>query len=114
MRGADRDQDSVFEWRKIAAFPKLQFLLEVAGEIVMPRKLDRGTKRGVSLDENFARRFTATGPGRDWGEQLKSSLSRAESSKMQRQVGVDDGHRCYVCKMPTLGNPFNRTQTVAL
>src|SRR5438094_3182009 len=68
MRGADRDQDSVFEWRKIAAFPKLQFLLEVAREIVMPRKLDRGTKRRVSLDENFARRFTATCPARDLGE----------------------------------------------
>src|SRR5207237_7824672 len=104
MRGADRDQDSVFEWRKIAAFPKLQFLLEVAGEIVMPRKLDRGTKRRVRLDENFARRFTATGPARDLGEQLKSSLARAEIRKMQRQVGVDDADQRHVWKMQTFGN----------
>ena len=41
VRGADGDQDRVFEWRKIAALPEFQFLLEVAGEIMMPRELNR-------------------------------------------------------------------------
>jgi hypothetical protein len=48
MFGADRDQNGVFEWRQVAAFPKLQLLLKVAREIVVPRKLDRWTKRRVA------------------------------------------------------------------
>ena len=34
------DQDRVFEWREIAAFTELESLLEIAGEIVMPRELN--------------------------------------------------------------------------
>ena len=50
------------EWRKIATFTKFKLLLEVAGEIMMARELNRGRKRGVGLHENFAGCLAAAGP----------------------------------------------------
>src|SRR6267378_1584727 len=114
MRGADCDQNGVFERRKVAAFPKLQLLLKVTGEIVMPRKLDRRTKGRVGLHENFTQRFAATGPPRHLGEQLKSSFARPEIGKMQRQIGVDDSDQGHVWKMQTLGDHLCSDQDVDL
>ena len=54
MRRMNGDQDGVFERRKIAAFAKFQFLLDVTGKIVVARELDRGRKGGIALHENFA------------------------------------------------------------
>src|SRR5207237_8664045 len=98
MGRADRDQDRVFVWRELAAFSKLQLLLEVTGEIVVPRKLDRRTKRGVGLYENFSRRFAAAGPARDLSKQLKGPFTRAEIRKVQRQIRVDDSDQRHVRK----------------
>src|SRR4051794_40716719 len=64
-----RDEDGMLEGRKITALPELQFLLEITGEIVMARELDRRAERRVGLDEYFARRFAASGPARHLGEE---------------------------------------------
>src|SRR5437667_3723829 len=52
-------QNRVLERREIAMLAKLEFLLEIAGEIVMPRELNGGTKRCVSLHKDFSRRLAA-------------------------------------------------------
>src|SRR5205823_3594436 len=102
MGGAHGDQDGVFERREIAALPKFQFLLEIAGEIVVPCELDRWTEGRVGLDENFTRRFTASGPAGDLGEQLKRPFARAEIRHVQREIGVDDPDQRHVRKMKAL------------
>ena len=54
MCGTDGDQNRVFKWREIATVAKFKLLLEIAGKIVVARKLNRRTKRRVSLHKNFA------------------------------------------------------------
>src|SRR5438093_13476144 len=93
------DQDSVFEWREIAAFTKLQFLLEIAGEIVVARKLDRGAERRVSLHKNLTRCLAATSASGHLCEELESAFAGAEIGEMQGQIGVDDTDKRHVRKM---------------
>ena len=62
----------MLEWWKIAALTKFEFLLKIAGEIVVARKLDRGTKRRVSLYKNFTGRFSSSGASGDLCEKLNS------------------------------------------
>jgi hypothetical protein len=38
--GSHRDEDGVLEWWKIAALAKFEFLLKIAGEIVVSRELN--------------------------------------------------------------------------
>ena len=101
MCRTDRDQDRVFEWREIAALAKLELLLEIAGEIVVARKLNRWTERRVSLHENFARRLAAAGAAGDLGEKLKRAFAGAEIRQMQSEIGVDDPDERHVWKMQT-------------
>src|SRR6266850_6638529 len=110
MCGSDGDQDRVFKRWKIAAFPELEFLLEVTGEIVMPRKLDRRTKRGVGLHKHFSQRLAAASTSRDLSEQLKSPFARAEIGKMQRQIRVDDSDQRHVWKMKTFRDHLRSDQ----
>src|SRR5436853_3396758 len=77
MRRSDRDQDGVLERWKIAALAKFELLIEVADKIVMPREPNRRRERRVSLHENFAQPFAATGTPRNLREQLKCSFARA-------------------------------------
>ena len=72
VRGTDGEQDGVLEGREIAALTELQFLLEVAGEIVVPRELNRRAERREGLHENFARDFAAAGAAGDLREQLET------------------------------------------
>src|SRR5436190_9164006 len=99
MCGTDRDQDRVFERGEIAPLTKLEFLLEIAGEIVMPGKLNRGTKWRVSLHENFAGRFAAPGASGDLSEKLEGAFARAKVGQMQCEIGVDDSDKRDVRKM---------------
>src|SRR5437764_9709561 len=101
MRGAGADQDRVFEGGKIAALTELQFLLEVTGEIVVPCKLNRRTKRRVSLHKNFARRFAAAGAPVDLREKLERSFACSEIWQMQSQISVDDSDQRHGRKMQT-------------
>ena len=87
---ADRDQHCMSERREITALAELQLLLEIPGEIVMPRELNGRTKRRVGLDENFARRFAAARPSGHLGEELEGALSGPEIGQVERQIGVDD------------------------
>jgi hypothetical protein len=99
MRRTHSDEDGVLEWREIAALTELKFLLEVTREIMVARELDRWTKRGVGLHENFARRFAATRATGDLREKLKCALAGAEIGQMQGEIGVDDPYKCYVREM---------------
>src|SRR5207244_12648183 len=58
-------QNRVLERREIATLAKLEFLLEIAGEIVVPRELTGGTKRCVSLHKDFSRCLAAASPASD-------------------------------------------------
>src|SRR5215471_6036480 len=102
MRRTDRDQDRVLERRKIAALAELEFLLEIAGEIVVPRKLDRGTEGCISLHEYFTRHFAAARAAGDLGEKLKGAFARAEIGQMQSEIGVDNPDQRDVRKVQTL------------
>jgi len=68
MRRMNCYEHCMLEWWKIAALAKFQFLLDVAREIVMARKLDRGRKRGLALYENFSGRLAAAGASRYLGK----------------------------------------------
>ena len=109
-----RDQDRVLERREIATLAKLELLLEVTGEIVMPRKLDRRTERRVSLHKNFARRFAATGPPRHLCEQLKGPFARAKIRQMQREIGIDDSDERDIRKVQTFRDHLGADQDVDL
>src|SRR5205085_11692122 len=90
MRRAHRDQNRVLEWREIAAVTEFEFLLEIAGEIVMPRKLNRCALWCVRLHKNFAGRLASPGASSYLREKLKGSFARADIGQMQRKIGDDD------------------------
>src|SRR5207245_9390320 len=98
------DHDCVVEWQEIAAFTKLQFLLEIAGEIVVARKLNRGAERRVSLHENLTRCLAATSASGHLCEKLESAFAGAEIGQMQGQIGVDDPDKRYVREMQTFSD----------
>ena len=114
MRGADGDQNRVFERREIAAFAELEFLLEIAGEIVVARELNRGTERRVGLHENFAGCFAASGASRDLGEKLERAFAGAEIGQMQSKIGVDDADQRDVRKMQTFRDHLCADQNIDL
>src|SRR6266705_1706326 len=100
------------EWRKIAAFPKLYLLLEITGEIVMPRELDRRTEGRVGLHENFARRFTTSRASRDLREQLERSFAGAEIGQMKRQIGIDNSDERYIWKVQTFRDHLRADENI--
>ena len=114
MRGTHGDQNRVLERRKIAALAKFEFLLEIAGEIVVPRELNRRTERRVSLHKNFARRFAASRATGHLREKLKRSFARAEIGQMQREIGVDDSDERHVWKMQTFRDHLRADEDVDL
>ncbi len=93
------DQDRVFEWREIATLAELELLLKIAREIMMARKLNRGTERRVSLHENFAMCLAATSASGHLCEKLESAFAGAEIGKMQGEIGVNYTDKRYVRKM---------------
>src|SRR6266487_3117118 len=112
MRGADGDQDRVLEWRKIATLAKFEFLLKVAGEIVVPRELDRRAKGCVSLHKHLAGHFATSRASGYLRKKLKGAFASAEIRQMQREIGVDDSHERDVWKMETLRNHLRTDQNV--
>jgi hypothetical protein len=97
-----RDQDGVFEWRKIAALTKFEFLLKITREIVVAGKLDRRTKRRVSLYKNFTGRFSTSRASGDLREKLKRAFACAKIGQMQREICIDDSDQRHIRKMKTL------------
>jgi len=104
----------VFERREIATLAKLEFLLEVAGEIVVPRELNGWTERCVGLNKNVARCFAATRPSGDLREQLKRAFAGAEVGKMEGKIGIDDPDQSHVREMKTFGDHLRTNQDVDL
>src|SRR6516162_217401 len=104
----------MFEWRKVAVLTKLQLLLKVTREIVMPRKLYRRTERRVGLHEDFARPIAAPCPTCNLGKQLERPFARAEIRKMQRKIGVDDPDQRHIWEMQTLGDHLRADEDVDL
>src|SRR5713101_1606428 len=92
----------MFEWRKIAALTKFEFLLKITREIVVARKLDRWTKWRVSLYKNFAGRFSTSGASGDLREKLKRAFPCAKIRQMQREICIDDSDQRHIRKMKTL------------
>src|SRR5258708_39787756 len=99
MRGSHGDKNRMLERREIAALAELELLFEVAGKIMMPRKLNRWAKRRVGLHENFARCFPATRTSGDLREQLKRAFTSAEIRQMQCEIRVDDSNQGDIRKM---------------
>src|SRR5882757_329602 len=89
----------MFEWREIAALTELELLLEIAGEIVMPRELNRGAERRVSLHENLTRCLAAASAPGHLCEKLESAFAGAEIGQMQGEIGVDDSDQRHVGEM---------------
>src|SRR5580693_10096229 len=114
MLRPNRDQHCMLERWKIATLAKFELLLKIAGEVVMPRELDRRTKRCVGLNENLAGRFTAAGSARHLSEQLECPLARSEVRQMQREVGVDDADQGHVWKIQTFRDHLRSNENVDL
>src|SRR6266404_9160181 len=104
----------MFEGREVAALAKFELLLKISGEIVVPRKLNRRTKRRVGLDEHFAWRLAATGAAGHLREQLKCSLARTEVRQVQREIGVDDPNQSDIREMQAFRNHLRPDQDVDL
>src|SRR5216683_1294959 len=112
MRGSHGDKNRMLERREVAALAELELLFEVAGKIVMPRKLNRWAKRRVGLYENFAGCFSATGASSHLSEQLKSAFTSAEIRQMQCEIGVDDSNQCDIRKMQTFRDHLRADEDV--
>src|SRR6476620_390322 len=108
------DQDRVFEWREITSFAELELLLEISGEIMVPRKLNRGTERRVRLHENFAVCLAAAGASCHLCEKLESAFAGAKIGKMQREIGVDDTDKRHVRKMQTFRDHLSANENIDL
>ena len=104
----------MFEGRKIAALAEFEFLLEIAGEIVVTRELNRRTEWRVSLHENFSRRFAASSASGDLREKLKGAFACAEIWQMQREIGINDSDQRYVRKMQPFGDHLRADEDVDL
>ena len=104
----------MFERWKIAPFAKLEFLLEIAGEIVVPRKLNRRTKGRVGLYENFTQRFAAAGTSGHLCEKLKSAFARSKIWQMQREVSINNSDERHVREMQAFRNHLGADQNVDL
>src|ERR1043166_7286556 len=101
MCGTDRNQNRVLERWEIAALTELEFLLKVAGEVVVPRKLNGRTKCRVSLHEDLARRFAAPSASGDLREKLKGAFACAEIRQVQSEICIDDSHQRHIWEMQT-------------
>ena len=108
------DQDRVFEWREIATLAELELLLKIAGEIMVSRKLNRGTEWCVGLHENFAGCLAASGASCDLCEKLESAFACAEIGKMQGEISVDDTDKRYVRKMQTFRDHLRADENIDL
>src|SRR5204862_4085930 len=106
--------DRMCERREIAALAEFKFLLEIAGEIVVPCKLNRRTKRCVSLHKDFARRFAASGASGDLGQKLERAFARAEIGQMQCKIGVNNPDQRHIWKMQTFGDHLRADEDVDL
>src|SRR5207237_6806452 len=100
--------------RKVAPLAEFQLLLEIAGEIVVARELDRGTEWRVGLHENFAGRFAPTGATGDLRKQLERSFARAEIRHVQREIGVDDSDERDVRKVKAFRDHLRADENVYL
>ena len=78
MRGADSDQDGMLKRREIASLTKFQFLLHVAGKIMMSSKLNRGTEGSVTLNQHLTRRLTTASASGHLSKQLKCAFAGAK------------------------------------
>src|SRR6476660_4574299 len=114
MRRTHGDQDRVFEWREIAAFAELELLLQIPGEIMVSRKLNRGTERRVSLHENFAVCLATAGASCHLRKKLESAFAGAEIGKMQGEIGVDDADERYVGEMQAFRDHLRADQNIDL
>src|ERR1051325_9351470 len=109
-----RDQNRMFKWRKIATFAEFELLLKIAGEIVMPRELNRRTKWSEGLHENFTGPFAATGTTSDLSQKLKCPLAGTEIRKMQSEISIDDSNQCDIGKMKAFRDHLCSNQDVDL
>src|SRR3977135_3099276 len=90
--------------RVIAAFSKFALLLPEAVKVVVPRKLDRGTKRSRCLHKNFAGDLSSSGAACDLGKQLKSTFPGAKVGQMQADICIDNAHQGNIWKIEALGD----------
>src|SRR5258708_40320946 len=75
MFRSDLHQYQVNIWGEIAAFSKFALLLPKAVKVVMPRALDRGTKRRRCLHKNFAGDLSSSVAASHLSEQLESTFT---------------------------------------
>ena len=114
MRRTHGDQNGVFEWREIATLAELEFLLEIAGEIMVARELNRRDERRERLHKHFARRLAAAGASGDLREKLERAFAGAEIGQMQREIGVDDADERDVRKMQTFRDHLRADENIDL
>ena len=112
MAGTNGDQNGVLKWWKIAALTKLELLLEITGEVMMPRELNRGRKRSVGLHKNFPWGLTSPGASSHLCEKLKRPFASAEIGQMQRQVRIDNSDQRHVRKMQTFRDHLRADENV--
>src|SRR6266446_7344629 len=98
----------------IAEFSKFALLLPKAVKVVMPRELDRGTKRRRCLHKNFAGDLSSSGAASDLGKQLESTFTGSKVGQMQPDICVNDTHQGDIRKIETLGDHLRTDENVDL
>src|ERR1700704_3065916 len=114
MFRSDLHQYEMNVWGVIAAFPKFARLLPEAVKVVVPRKLDRGTKRRRRLHKNFAGDLSSSGPASDLRKQLESTFTGSKVGQMQTDICVNDAHQGNIRKIEALGDHLRTDQNVDL
>src|SRR6187401_1764192 len=114
MGGSNRQQHRMREGRNITALPELELLIEIAGEIVVPGKLDGRAEGRKRLHENFTRGVSPAGAAGNLREELKRPLARPEIRQMEREISVDNSDERDVRKVQAFGDHLRADQNIDL
>src|SRR5437762_2573444 len=91
-----------------------EFFFVEAGEIVLRSVLHRVVLGEVSLQHDFARDFSTSGPSSDLGEQLKRPLGRAEVWHTESHICAHYAHERYPMNIVALGDHLSTDQQIKL
>src|SRR5260221_4594072 len=114
MLGSDLHEYEMNVWGVIATLPKFALLFPKAVKVMMPRKLDRRTKRGRCLHKNLPGNLSPSGAASDLSEQLECAFTSSKVGSVKSDICIDNAHQSDIRKIETLGDHLRADENVDL
>src|SRR5258708_20100848 len=114
MLGSDLHQYEMNVGGIIATLPKFALLFPKAVKVMMPRKLDRRTKRGRCLHKNLPGDLSPSGAASDLSEQLECAFTGSKVGQVQPDICIDDAHQSDIGKIETFRDHLGADENVDL